>query len=289
MYYNVRSSQFAVRSSQFAVASLFSFSKSKLFYRLLKKVYHRINHYRIILRDFLRVKKKFCIICGHKVGKFLPGGISEEIFTKHHIIGGGYRDNCTCPYCGSGDRSRWQYYVLKKYSGILEPGNCRVLHFAAEKYNSDLIRTNKKCEYFTADIEKGRGDYVLDMTDMKGIKSHSFDYFIANHVLEHIIDEAKAISEIKRILKADGKIILSFPICTDIKTYEDNSITTEEERLKTFGQIDHVRLYGTDFKERLENYGLNVKIFSPKDELTPEGIEKFGFISDDISIFCTVK
>lgn len=219
----------------------------------------------------------------------MPSGIPEEIFSSHYIIGGCYRENCICPYCGSNDRARWQYYVLKNYSGILQHQHCRILHFAAEKFNSKLIRSNKTCNYITAEIKWGRGDYVLDMMDMDSIASHSFDYFIANHVLEHIIDEQKAISEIKRILKKDGKIILSFPICTDMKTYEDASITTEEGRLKAFGQKDHVRLYGTDFKERLESYGLNVELHSPENELTEEEIARYGLIKDDISILCTVK
>ena len=28
--------------------------------------------------------------------KFLPGGIKQELFSQHHIIGGGYRDNSIC-------------------------------------------------------------------------------------------------------------------------------------------------------------------------------------------------
>ena len=131
---------------------------------------------------------KYCIICGRKVGFFAPFGIKEKIFTQHHIIGGGYRKDCIYPYCGSSDRTRWQYYVIKNHSGILNH-ECRVLHFAAEKFNSELIRTNTHCEYITADIQPGLGDYVIDMTDMTQFSDNSFDYFIANHVLEHIMDE----------------------------------------------------------------------------------------------------
>ena len=219
---------------------------------------------------------------------FLPAGEREDIFRKHHIIGGGLRDNCTCIYCGSNDRDRWQYYVLKNHTDILTE-TCSVLHFAAESSNSKLIRTNKNCKYITADIQAGRCDYAVDMTDMKIFDDCTFDYVIANHVLEHIQDEASAISELKRVLKDNGTIILSFPVCTDMMTYEDDSITTEEARWKAFGQGDHVRLYGTDFKERLEGYGLNVKVYSPQDEFSREESEKYGFIYDDISIFCTIK
>lgn len=258
-------------------------------FRCVRKIKRIAVYCCLVCADLMRKRDKYCIICGHKVGKFMSGGIDEGVFTAHHIIGGGLRDNCTCIYCGHNDRERWQYYILKKYSGLLEVGKCSVLHFAAEKSNSDLIRRNRNCRYITADIEPGRCDVSADMTNLNMFDDNTFDFIIANHVLEHILDEAKAISELKRILKDNGKIILSFPLCTDMKTYEDSSITTPEGRLKAFGQTDHVRLYGTDYKERLESYGLEVKVYSPQNELTDEEITRYGFIRDDVSIFCTMK
>ena len=242
--------------------------------------------------DMIRYRKKncYCLMCGHKVGRFLPlihKNIPTDIFYKHYIIGG-YLNETMCPYCKNTDRGRWQIYVLKNYSGILDKP-CSVLHFAAEEANKKLILTNKNCKYITADIEPERGDVTCDMTDLNMFSDNTFDYIIANHVLEHVENESKAISELKRVLKHDGIIILSFPICTDILTYEDPSITTESGRWAAFGQGDHVRLYGKDFRERLEKYGLNVKIYSPEKELTPEEIKKYGFIHDDVSIFCTLK
>lgn len=254
-------------------------------WRCLQKAKYIWSRCSIILADLMRKRDKYCIICGHKVGKFLPFGIDEGIFTVHHIIGGGLRDNCICPYCKHIDRARWQYYVLTHHSNILR-GECSVLHFAAEDHNAKLIQQNKKCRYITADIKPGRGDIVADITDLHMFEAGTFDYVIANHVLEHIPDEAKAISELKRVLKNDGAIILSFPICTDEPTYEDPSITTPEGRLKAFGQEDHVRLYGTDYKERLEKYGLEVTVYSPEKELTDAEVTYYGFIPDDVSIFC---
>ncbi len=239
--------------------------------------------------DLTRKKTKFCIICGHKVGKFYPGGISEEIFTRHHIIGGGPRDNCTCPYCRSIDRARWQYYVLQHFTEITSAKGIRVLHFAPERPNSKLIRSNPNCTYITADIVTGAADYAADMTNLFQFEDSSFDYVIANHVLEHIPDEAKAFSELKRILKENGKLVISFPVCMDMPTYEDPAITTEEGRLKAFGQTDHVRLYGSDFREHVESYGLDVKVYQPEAVLSPEAVEKYALIKDDIMMVCSVK
>ena len=110
---------------------------------------------------------------------------------------------------------------------------------------------------------------------------------IANHVLEHIVDDGKAIRELKRVLKPDGEIILSFPICPDKDTYEDISIQSPEARLKAYGQEDHVRLYGRDYRERIERYGLNVSVYTPLEQCNEETIGRFGFIKDDIVMMCT--
>ena len=72
---------------------------------------------------------KQCVICGSNVDRFLPEGIKEEIFKHHHIIGGGYRENCICPYCGGGDRQRWLYYVLQNKLDIFRTSG-RVLHLS---------------------------------------------------------------------------------------------------------------------------------------------------------------
>ena len=107
--------------------------------------------------------------------------------------------------------------------------------------------------------------------------------------MEHIPDTLQAFSELKRVLKPDGKIIISFPICTDMKTYEDPSITTPEGRLKAFGQSDHVRLFGTDYREIVEGYGLDVKVYSPQERLTPGEVERYALIPDDVIMICTLK
>lgn len=229
--------------------------------------------------------EKYCIICGNNFDTFLPAGIDEEIFKQHHIIGGGYRHNCQCPCCGSRDRERWLYYVLQNHTDISEISG-RILHFAPEKSIIGYIEQNEKVDYYTGDIVSGKAMHIVDITDIQ-YKDNTFDYIISNHIMEHIADEKKAVSEIKRVLKKNGKWIFSFPICTDMKTYEDGKIISPEARLKEYGQEDHVRLYGYDYIERFENYGLELQIFSPQKELDHEHIKQYGFIEDDIIIIAS--
>lgn len=122
-----------------------------------------------------------------------------------------------------------------------------------------------------------------DITNIH-FRDHTLDYVICNHVMEHIVDEKKAVFEIKRVLKTKGKWIFSFPICSDMKTYDDESIISAEDRLKEYGQDDHVRLYGTDYIERFDSYELKLRIFSPESEMDNELIKRYGLIKNDVTI-----
>ena len=227
----------------------------------------------------------YCNICGERVEGFEKSKFHfSEGFSKYHLIGGGARDNVNCPSCGSGDRVRWQYWVLGKHTEIFKD-KCRVLHIAPEYGIKERIQDNILCDYYMGDIVCGIGTHIIDVTNIQ-FKDNFFDYIIMNHVLEHIEDEARAITELKRVLKPNGKLILSFPICTDIDTYENPDIQTPEERLAEYGQEDHVRLYGRDYKARLMKYGLNIEEHSPQNECSMEEISRYGFIYNDVILMC---
>ncbi len=235
-------------------------------------------------------KKCFCDLCNSYIDSFQPGSIVDNIdlFKKHHVIGAGYRKNMYCPVCNGDDRSRWVLYCLSKYSGIFKE-KCSVLHFAPENKIEAKIRANKECDYYSGDIILNRAMHYVDITRIQ-FKDNYFDYIILNHVMEHIENEGDAVKEIIRVLKPDGMIIMSFPICTDMVTQENkNRNLSENERLLLYGQTDHFRLYGNDFRNRFEDYGLSIEVFSPQDKLSNSDIEKYGLICDDTLLFCRIR
>lgn len=230
--------------------------------------------------------KYYCNCCNHRVRRFLPYGAQSEVFTQRHIIGGGIRQT-RCPICSSIDRWRWFWHVVSEHTGIFKD-ECTVLHFAPEAEISRYFRKCNHITYFTADKVKNRADCAIDITDIP-FQSERFDYIIANHVLSYIKDEERAICEMKRCLKPYGKILLSFPICTDVDTYEDFEAPEKGIDMELFGTKDNVRMYGKDYKERFERYGLKICKYSPEDELTDKDIERLRLIRDDIILVCEKK
>lgn len=233
------------------------------------------------------VRRKFCPICGKYSAFFLPFGYGEKVFKELHIVGGGVRRECTCPHCFSRDRFRWTYEVLKRYTRVMD-GKCKVLHIAPEPQIAARVRENTACDYLTGDIAPGRADCVVDVTDMP-FGDAEFDYIIINHVLEHIVDEAAAMRELQRCLKSDGELIISFPICTERATFEDPSVTSPSQRLRIYGQEDHVRLYGYDCAKYLERYGFSVESYTVKECLPPREAKRQSLILDDTAFVCRKK
>jgi len=106
-----------------------------------------------------------------------------------------------------------------------------------------------------------------------------------HHVLEHIPDDKKAMSEILRVLKPSGWAILQVPILAE-KTIEDPIVRSPEERERVYGQFDHVRAYGLDYKDRLEDAGFIVTVDNFVNELGEDAIRGHGLMRDESIYYC---
>ena len=223
-----------------------------------------------------------CPICNARLKTFLPFGFDFPVIKEKNIVGGGYRQNAVCPICGSFDRERLLYlYLLHKTDIFQKPK--KLLHIAPEDAVENILRAKVNVDYLTADVAAKKVMVAMDITDIR-FPDDSFDAIICNHVLEHVIDDRKAMSELYRILNPGGWAILQVPISLTLKnTYEDFSITTITGREQAFGQDDHVRIYAEDYKARLAKAGFKVNVFKWVNEPKNFGGRRnvFGLIEEE--------
>ena len=151
----------------------------------------------------------------------------------------------------------------------------RLLHFAPEQAFYKRFRNLKTINYTTTDLNSPIADVKADICNLP-FADNSFDLIICNHVLEHIPDDTKAMQELYRVLAPNGTAILQVPYKASLEiTLEDDSITDRKERARIFGQYDHVRIYGMDYFEKLQNIGFEVYAFDYTSTLTSAEIERY--------------
>ena len=222
-----------------------------------------------ILRIIFHGKKYTDPIDGSNYSKFLSYGYKT------------IRKNALCPGTLSLERHRLLWLYLEKETNFLN-SNLKVLHVAPEQVFYKKFKKLKNWEYFTFDLNSPIADIKGDLTSTN-FKDESFDLIICNHVLEHIEDDKSALNEIYRILKYNGISILQVP--TNVKrknTFEDSSIKSKNQREKYFGQYDHVREYGLDFKDRVEQAGFEVEMINYSTKISQDLVIKYGLMKDDL-------
>lgn len=202
-----------------------------------------------LLKWSLRGDAVECNVCGWHGGKF-----ADDLWHARSI----------CPECGSQVRHRLLVATLNGLSShkdlteqALLTGK-DILHFAPERQLRQRVKNAAK-RYVTADFDRGDTDWRLDISDMPSVKDAEFDVVICCDVLEHVPNDRAAFQEIRRILRPGGLAILTVPQKdSPAETDEDPSVTSEAERERRFGQKDHVRIYGDDFKDRVAAAGFTV-------------------------------
>lgn len=166
----------------------------------------------------------------------------------------------SCPNCASSDRDRLYKLYIDKFEKI--ENRTKILDFAPPARLENYLRSCSK-KYRSADLYAKGVDDKVDITNMSGYKDNMFDFFICSHVLEHVSDDQKAMSELHRVLKPDGRGIVMAPIINKAGVQdEDPMIKDKKERIQRFAQDDHVRLYErTVFLSRLRRAGFRVRVY----------------------------
>lgn len=251
------------------------------FAKLVKKILPKRFHYRYdqLYRRADRIlcaiprfgKNFFCPCCGMFSFRFRSYGIK-------------LRPYALCPNCDSLERHRLLWLYLTNKTNLFKD-RLRVLHIAPEPVFEKTFGTLENLHYITADLNPVRAMVEMDITNI-GFGNDWFDVVLCFHVLEHVPDDRKAMSELYRVLKPGGWAILQVPVNLE-ETYEDSRIITPEERERHFGQKDHVRVYGLDYKDRLEQAGFRVKVDNYINELGINKIKLYSLSNDENVYYCT--
>ena len=212
-------------------------------------------------------------IDGNTFRAFLPYGYNK------------IRNNVLSPSTYSLERHRLLWLYLKNETSFFKT-KLKVLHFAPESALMNQFKKLKNLSYDTIDLNSPIADIKADICDLPFL-DNSYDFILCNHVLEHIVDDNKAIRELYRVLKKNGIGIFQVPIDYNRDTtFEDFSVTNKKERNKLFGQYDHVRIYGLDFFDRLQKAGFLVEKCEYTSKLSKEDIIKFCLPKKEIIPIC---
>ncbi|WP_180128970.1 class I SAM-dependent methyltransferase [Rhodoferax sp. BLA1] len=206
----------------------------------------------------------YCVCCSKNSPFFLPfaGGTGAALLVNCKLdVVGSDLERYSCPKCESNDRERHLKLYCQKLGIDRLIAGARILHFAPERHFASYVAAAGPTEHLKADLFPRAADIQkIDMLAMP-FSSASFDFVIANHVLEHVADDARALSEIRRVLRPGGLAILQTPYSAMLETtFEDAGIVSNEAREHAYGQGDHVRLYGRDIFSRFAAAGFESRV-----------------------------
>lgn len=201
----------------------------------------------------------YCPICDSHLSEFMV------LHRNYHLW---------CPVCRSLQRHRLVWLLLQER--ILTAGAIqgRMLHIAPESALSAKFEAMDSLVYITSDLSEDRVSTRFDICDIP-MADDTFDFLMCSHVLEHVSDDRQAMREFRRVLTSDGIGVILVPIFAET-TFEDPSITDPVERERIYGQLDHVRIYGLDFGDRLRAAGFDVEEVTAAELATPGDIQRMG-------------
>jgi SAM-dependent methyltransferase len=196
------------------------------------------------------------------------------------------RPNALCWRCGSQERHRAQWLLFERRPQLLAAARS-LLHLSPEWCLRRRLEAVPGLRYVTSDLDAAQdADLRLDVTALD-LPDAAFDAVICSHVLEHVPDDTAAMRELHRITAPGGFTLVMVPLALDrARTYEDDGVTSPEDRRREFLQHDHVRLYAPDITDRLRDAGFTVEVVDMAAELGPSGAARHRLLASDLIFLC---
>ncbi len=189
-----------------------------------------------------------------------------------------------CALCSSRGRHRALYHIYSEYF-LNTKKNIKLLHFAPEISIYREIKKNNNIKYSCCDYNIDIYKQIPEIVRQDGMNTtypdEYFDLIIHNHVLEHVENDKLFIKECLRILKKDGIILFSFPYYPNDTNLEIKT-NSAEERIKLYGNFDHLRRYGYNWKEKFDDGDYKITELKLLDFIDENQIEKENIHSSSI-------
>lgn len=186
-----------------------------------------------------------------------------------------------CPACGAIGRFRLIWLYLSGATDLLTRP-ARVLHLAPEPQIARRIRAETPWDHLTADLVRDDVDLHLDVARLP-FEDARFDLILANHVLEHVVEDRAAVAEFFRVLAPAGTLLLTVPMD---KTAAETRLLHPDRPLSDLGPGEHKRFYGWDLVGMLEEAGFAVRIEHPAERFGDAERARLG-IKNDVFFLCT--
>lgn len=206
-------------------------------------------------------------MCGYR-GRFRAAGIPPRMDAR-------------CPVCSSLERHRALALFLRKHPNLCEGD---VINFAPDLSIERLIKPKAR-RYRSADLFRPGCDMKLDLEALD-LADASVDLFVLIHLLEHV-DDKKALAELHRCLTPGGAVIIMVPLDdSSMETYENEHARNGGDQMRDlhFGQIDHIRYYGADIRDRIRTAGFRVEDYHP----APSDSVRYG-LGHNQTVFLATK
>jgi SAM-dependent methyltransferase len=213
-----------------------------------------------------------CPCCRGRFRTFLPAGKPR-------------RPGALCPRCGSLERHRLLWLFLTERTSLFRD-RLRVLHVAPEQDLQRRLRSEPGLKYLSGDRDSALAMVRFDLERLP-LRDGAVDVVICTHVLEHVDDARTALRELRRVLGRGGWALLQSPVdASRAQTLEDPSVTSPAERLRVFGQEDHVRVFGRDYAAWLRAAGFEVEVVPYGRESGPERAARHGLDPEEDVYLC---
>lgn len=214
-----------------------------------------------LLDHFGAPRRQECPIC-HWQGHRFRAYLSPESVIPASI----------CPDCGSFDRHR--HLALGIRAELAAKGQVprEILGFSISRDTRAILEREGLGRCFRSDFDRRDPRYEPDViADLRnaGYRSHSVDWIVCSHVLEHITELSSAVDELQRILRPGGVAWIQVAV-------DDALDRSHQIPVDPFSYDAHAWRFGCDVTSLFERRGWTVTCHRASDQLDAAARARHG-------------